>query len=216
MSSKDINRFNYDYHLTCAHQAINVALDASQAPILTTKFTEDSAVLLHMVSKIQPNIPVVWVDTGYNSRATLEFAKRLSNRLNLSLRRYQPQDHQIRIPPTMESPDHGDFVNTVKLEPFSRAMAELQPDAWISSIRRYQTQHRRSLSVFESGPSSLLKVSPLLDWSPESLLRYLDKHDLPYGPTCFDPTKGEPQRECGLHVDKALVDNLLSRIKVAS
>lgn len=212
MSDKDINGLNYDYHLACSLKAINDTLNASLAPILTTKFTEDSAVLLHMVSQIQFDIPVVWVDTGYNSRATLEFAKGLSAKLNLSLRRYQPRDHQIRIPPTLESPDHEDFVKSVKLEPFSRALADLQPDAWISSIRRYQTPHRRSLSVFEFGPSSLLKVSPLLDWSPEYLLRYLDAHDLPYGPTCFDPTKGEPQRECGLHLDKALVDNLPSRI----
>ncbi|MFK7995028.1 MAG: phosphoadenosine phosphosulfate reductase family protein [Granulosicoccus sp.] len=200
VSDKAIS-LNYNVQLAAAKEAIHTTLASCRNPILTTKFTEDSAVLLHLVTQICPQIPVLWIDTGYNTRATLAYSKQLCARLQLSLHTYHPDNHTIIIPPELNSPAHSEFVSEVKLEPFGRALSELRPDAWLSSIRRYQSPHRSTLSVFDVVKGSILKVSPLLEWPQQSMDRYLQENDLPSGPSCFDPTKGEPFRECGLHVD---------------
>ncbi len=203
MISESTKTLNYNYQLASAKEAIRITLSTSNSPVMTTKFTEDSSVLLHLVSQIQPNIPVIWIDTGYNTRATLAFAKDVQTALDLNLHTYQPIGHTITMPPTLDSQEHSDFVNEVKIAPFNRALSELNPDAWLSSIRRHQSEHRSTLSVFDSFNEQLLKVSPLLDWSSENVTRYRLDNDLPLGPACFDPTKGEPLRECGLHLDQA-------------
>lgn len=204
VKNKDIA---YRFQLAASKEAIRLALANSETPVVTTKFTEDSAVFLHLLSNINPDITVLWIDTGYNTRATLEFSKALSARLCLHLRTFHPQNHTIIIPPELDSPEHNEFVHQVKLEPFKRAMAHLKPDVWLSSIRRYQSAYRNTLSVFDQTADGLLKVSPLLDWSPETVQRYSDEYALPSGPTCYDPTKGEPFRECGLHLGYSNSEN---------
>ena len=103
------------------------------------------------------------------------------------------------MPPALEDADHAAFVEEVKLAPFRRALETLGADVWLSAIRRYQSAHRAGTSTFTTLGSGVLKVSPLLGWSEETVRRYAREHDLPTGPEVFDPTKGEPFRECGLH-----------------
>lgn len=168
--------------------------------MVTTKFGPESAVFLHLITRIHPEIPVIWVDTGFNSASTLAFADQLRARLKLSVRRYTPALDQARSLVMPDEDDYAGFVHAIKLEPFARALRELKADVWFSSIRRYQTEHRSTQSVFETRCDGLLKVSPMLDWTAEEVQRYLDEHDLPRGPVCFDPTKLDTRSECGLHV----------------
>ena len=168
---------------------------------MSTKFTENSAVFLHLACSIQPDLPVIWVDTGYNTRATVAFSRHVVDRLGLSLQVYRPDGHTIIMPPELDDPTHGVFTREVKLEPFKRALQDLQADAWLSSVERYQSVHRKILATFDAQSDGILKVSPLLDWTDDDVVRYRQDHDLPLGPLCFDPTKGESFRQCGLHHD---------------
>ena len=178
---------------------LNLASSISERPIVSTKFSPYTAVLLHMVSEFIPHARIVWVDTGYNTRATQTFAEQTAIKLGIELHVFRPEEHIMTVPPALDDPEHGRFVDEVKLRPFRRALASLSADAWISSVRRDQTAHRSALRPFEDGLPGVLKVSPLLDWSESDLQRYVQTHDLPVGPECYDPTKGEPMRECGLH-----------------
>ena len=103
------------------------------------------------------------------------------------------------MPPGLDEPEHAPFVETVKLEPFRRALETLGADAWLTSLRREGSAHRAALETFSNGAPGVVKVAPLLDWSEADVLRYASEHELPIGPDCYDPTKGEPMRECGLH-----------------
>ena len=203
MHSTATTSLNYNFQLAPAREAVRFALTNSCTPVLTTKFNEDSAVLLHLVSQIDAGVPVIWMDTGYNSTETIAFVSDISIRLKINLHIYQPENHTIRMPPSLDDPEHIEFVQQVKLEPFQRAFSTLQADVWLSSIRRYQSDYRGTLPVFDSLADGMLKVSPLLDWSTKSIARYRVENDLPLGPLCFDPTKGEPFRECGLHLERA-------------
>ena len=200
MVSDTREELNYRHQLATARHAIHVALENCHHPIVSTKFSEESAVFLHLVTQVKADIPIVWVDTGYNTRATREFAQQLQQSLKLNLKRFEPLDHTITFPPALDDPDHAEFTQEVKIEPFQRALRTLQADGWLSSIRRYQSAHRHSLPTFHTASNGVLKASPILEWTAETVSRYRQEHELPQGPACFDPTKGEAFRECGLHL----------------
>jgi phosphoadenosine phosphosulfate reductase len=181
-------------------ELIRWGLARAERPVTTTKFGPESAVLLHMLVQEMPEIPVIWVDTGYNTRATQQFAWKLTEQLNLNLQLYRPLDDRYEEVPALDDPYHAEFTQRVKLEPFQRAIGELQPDVWFSALRSEQTEHRAGLKPVEQSPRGYLKVQPLLGWTEEDMHEYLAAHGLPSEPDYFDPTKGESRRECGLHL----------------
>ncbi|ASJ74122.1 phosphoadenosine phosphosulfate reductase family protein [Granulosicoccus antarcticus] len=203
MASDDTVELNYRHQLAVARHAIQSTLAISCKPIVSTKFSEESAIFLHLVSQVQPGIAVIWVDTGYNTRATQSFASEITERLDINLHTFEPLDHTIIMPPALDDPEHAAFSREVKVEPFQRALKTLRADAWLSSIRRYQSTHRKSQPMFQTLSDGMLKTSPLLDWTAETMTRYRLENQLPLGAPCFDPTKGEAFRECGLHLDRS-------------
>ncbi|MEM7220202.1 MAG: phosphoadenosine phosphosulfate reductase family protein [Pseudomonadota bacterium] len=176
-----------------------------ERPMVTTSFGRHSAVLLDMVVRRLPNIPVVWVDHGFNTTETYRFARRLIERLDLNMQIYAPLESPAWITatlggvPDVGEPLHEDFTRRVKLEPFERALAELKPDAWLTGIRGEETALRGSLGRLSMDGRGLLKVAPLIAWRESDCDTYLARRDLPSEPNYFDPTKGLGNRECGLH-----------------
>lgn len=195
-----ITRLNRQHKLSASQQLIADALQLGQRPFVSTKFGPHSAVLLHLVTAAIPDIPVVWIDTGYNTRATQRFAALLQQRLQLDLHTFRPDQDTLDWPPALDDPAHTEFTRRVKLEPFARALESLRPDIWFSGLRREQTAYRAGLEHYDRTRSGLLKVNPLLDWNQADLEAYLSAHDLPSEPDYYDPTKGQPRRECGLHL----------------
>ncbi|MEM7209751.1 MAG: phosphoadenosine phosphosulfate reductase family protein [Pseudomonadota bacterium] len=185
-----------------SHSAlITQTLERAERPIVTTKFGPESAVLLHMLTQVAPDIPVVWVDTGHNTRSTHAFAAHLRERLALNLSIWQPRGKPIlEGVPSLDDPEHASFTQQVKLEPFQRALNTLRPDVWFSALRHEQTEHRAGLQAVHKSPKGYDKIYPLLDWTSTDINAYLRDHDLPSETNYFDPTKGEPKRECGLHL----------------
>lgn len=190
---------DYQAQITHASEIIVNALHEKERPVVSTKFGIDSSVFLHFINQHVPGIPVLWVDTGYNSRATLDFVDNLVDLLALNVCVYKPIDHTIKIPPTLDDVEHKTFTQEVKLEPFQRALRSQQADVWFSSIRRYQTTHRERSHALQRLSGGLLKVSPILDWTAEIVQQYREAYALPLGPDCYDPTKGVAFRECGIH-----------------
>ena len=190
--------------LTAPEDILDWAAPLASRPFLSTNFRPMSAALLHMVTRRLPDIPVVWVDTGYNTPATYRFAESLTKRLSLDLHVYTPTITAARraailggIPPVGHA-EHAAFTREVKLAPFERAIRELNPDVWFTGIRAEQNDYRRSLGAVSSGPGGSMKVAPVFHWTRLDLDDYLYRHDLPDNDDYFDPTKGEDARECGL------------------
>ena len=87
--------------------------------------------VLDTFSKKDPNIPVVWCDTGYNNYQTYEHAKKLIEDLQLNIQIYTPNSTRGFIDVTMglpafNDPKHEAFTELVKLEPFRRSVVLLQ------------------------------------------------------------------------------------------
>jgi phosphoadenosine phosphosulfate reductase len=174
--------------------------------ITTTNFGPFSAVLLHMVTRVKPDMPIVWMDSGYATPATYQYAEEITRRLNLNLHVYHPQRsraHREAVdgpPPGVVDPRLAAFAREVKLEPFERARADLGPRVWLTAVRRDQTDVRAGMSPVSETGDGLIKVAPVLGWSSKQMYEYLKRHDLPNNFDYYDPTKVEDRRECGLHV----------------
>jgi phosphoadenosine phosphosulfate reductase len=194
-----------DLRQASPQRIVDWALDSARRPIITTNFGPYSAVLLHMVTRACPQIPVIWADSGYNTRYTYLHAEQMIERLKLNIQVYNPLQSAARRNATMglpevDDPRHELFTEQVKLEPMRRAMAEAEPDVWLTGIRREQTEHRKSLDIVtQDKRGGLVKVAPVFHWSEAQMQAYLDEHDLPNETRYFDPTKVLDNRECGLH-----------------
>jgi phosphoadenosine phosphosulfate reductase len=167
--------------------------------VCSTKFGPHSLVFLHLINRISNSIPVIWVDTGYSRRETIEYAARVESLLGLNLHVFQSSNHVMRIPPELGDNDHYSFTKEVKLEPFKHALETLNATHWISSVRAYQTDYRQQLPTTMTLNNGLTKVHPMLTWTEGHMSSYLERYKLPLGPETFDPTKGDSVRECGLH-----------------
>ena len=164
--------------------------------MISTNFRPQEAVLLHKVTRLLPDITVLWVDHGYNTPDTYRFAEQLIAELELNVALYLPKRtaaHREAVSGGIPSIDdvaaHDAFTQEVKLEPFRRGLAELAPTVWFTALRREQTAFRAGMRHFELEANNLIKVSPLLDWDNAAMEAYLAAHNLPDERTYFDPTK---------------------------
>jgi len=183
-----------------------------QAPgraIVSTNFRPYEAVILHLATQVQPDLPVLWVDHGYNRPATYRHAEQLRSRLKLNIKAYLPKltaahydaVHGGMPEPTPENEERIKAFSTVmKLEPFQRGMRELAPAVWITALRKVQNPNRAGLDIVSQDANfGALKVSPVFHWSDAEMEAYLKANDLPNEWDYFDPAKADEKRECGLH-----------------
>jgi phosphoadenosine phosphosulfate reductase len=201
--------------------------------VLSTSFGIQSAVMLHLVTQVIPNIPVIWIDTGYLPGETYKFAEDLTEKLKLNLKVYQSPISSARMEALygklwekqdVEALNLYDRIR--KVEPMQRALQELNATAWLSGLRKDQTDHRKTLDrVGKQGDR--YKISPILDWNAKQIYQYLTAYDLPYHPffdlgyvTVGDWHSSRPltaddtnerdtrfqglKQECGLHLPETL------------
>tara|TARA_R110002051_G_scaffold325678_2_gene430125 strand:- start:42163 stop:42786 length:624 start_codon:yes stop_codon:yes gene_type:complete len=185
-------------------EIISWALQYAKNALITTNFRPYEVAILHAVSDVRHDIPVIWCDTGYNTPNTYAHADDLIERLQLNVKLYVPKQttaHRNAVMgiPSIEDPNHAIFTEQVKLEPFKRAMAEWKPDVWFTNLRQGQTALRDRLDILSVSHDGVLKVSPFYYWSDAQLDGYLKEHKLPNEHKYFDPTKVLENRECGLH-----------------
>jgi phosphoadenosine phosphosulfate reductase len=166
-------------------------------------------VILHLVTKVNADVPVLWIDHGTNLPETYRFAEKCRAQLTLNLKPYLPlmtaahwlalNGGQVPMPDEVERVES--FSRIMKLEPFERGMRELAPKVWITALRREQNPQRAAtLAPFMwDAKFNCLKVNPILDWTPVEMDAYLLEHALPNERTYYDPAKGDEKHECGLH-----------------
>ena len=183
--------------------------NAGGRAVVSTNFRPYEAVVLHLVTQAQPNIPVLWVDHGYNRPATYRHAEQLRTRLGLNIHAFLPRltaahydaVHGGMPEPTPENEERIKAFSTVmKLEPFQRGMRELAPTVWITALRKVQNPNRAGLDIVSAdGNFGSLKVSPVFPWSDAEMEAYLKQYYLPNEWDYIDPAKADEKRECGLH-----------------
>ena len=191
---------------------------------LVSSFGADSAVLLHMVSEVDPSTPVLFVDTVKLFPATLLYRDALVERLGLTdVRTQKPaqEDLSDKDPGGMLWMSDTDACCHIrKVVPLERALGGFS--AWISGRKRFQSSSRANIEHFEA-EGGRVKVNPLADWTAQQILDYARAKDLPPHPLvaqgypsigclpCTDKVapgedpragrwRGKDKTECGIHL----------------
>lgn len=204
MTKLDLDRLNADLGKDPA-TLLKWALGLQRRAVVSTSFGPFAAVTLHMATRLKPDIPVIWADTGYGTAETYRFAEAVIKQLNLQFHNYRPRRskaHREAVDgptPAVGDPRHAAFTNEVKIEPFERALKELKAEVWITGIRAEETEERAQMSPISIRKDGLIKVAPVLHWTSKQMNDYLKQHGLPNNFDYYDPTKGDDKRECGLH-----------------
>lgn len=197
------------------------------APRITfsTGFGAEGCVIIDLIARHQLPIEVCTLDTGLLFPETYELWKALEARYGLRIRAVTPEqsvDEQAREHgPALWERDPDRCCALRKVDPLKKALGGF--DAWVTAIRRDQTQARRSAKLFENDPTwQLVKVNPLAAWSNKNVWDHLLEHGVPYNPLhdrgytsigcapCTTPVaegedarsgrwRGRQKTECGLH-----------------
>ncbi len=208
MTAKQISAWNAELLPKTPLEIVTWAIEqASGRAIVSTNFRPYEAVVLHLCTQVQPNIPVLWSDHGYNRPATYHHAEKLKKLLNLNVQTYSPRMTAARyetlygpVPTPDDEPGLKQFSALMKLEPFQRGMRELAPTIWITALRKVQNPGRANLDIVSHDANfSTLKVSPVFYLTDADMEAYLQQHGLPNEWDYFDPAKADEKRECGLH-----------------
>lgn len=153
---------------------------------LVSSFGAESAVLLHLVSQIDPTIPVLFLETGKHFPETLAYRDELTERLGLNLVNLypDPEDLAQRDESGLRwSYDPDGCCELRKVRPLEKALARF--DASLTGRKSFQSATRAQLPRFEvdtTDAQGRLKINPLIDWSAEDIAAYIAQHDLPRHP----------------------------------
>lgn len=204
MTHLNLERLNKQLRHKTPEEIIDWALPLTEKRIVTTSFGVYSAVLLSTFFKKDPNIDVVWCDTGYNTPETYGHAISLINDYQLNVHAYVPLQSRAFIDstiglPEVTDPKHVEFTEIVKLEPFRRAIKEHGPKVWFTNIRVRQNEYRSSKDILSFSKDGILKISPFYYWTDADLDDYIEANNLPKNDSYFDVTKVLSNRECGIH-----------------
>ncbi len=162
---------------------------------LVSSFGAESVVLLHLVSIMDRNLPVLFIDTEMLFAETLAYQLELTDRLrltNVQTIKARREDIFLRDNESvlhLHDPDACCALR--KVEPLERALAPY--DAWITGRKRYQGATRADLDFFENEGDIRIKVNPLVHWATADLQEYIAENRLPRHPLV---AKGYPSIGC--------------------
>ncbi|MEO0342398.1 MAG: phosphoadenylyl-sulfate reductase [Pseudomonadota bacterium] len=219
-----LSRLNERFGTAPAETVLRGVMDRFEGKIaLVSSFGAEAAVLLHMVSMMDRNLPVLFLNTELLFPQTLLYQQALAERLRLS-------DIRIIVPNEATDPDRKlHFRDTQaccalrKIEPLNAALNGF--DAFLTGRKRFQTQARKDLELFEADQSDRLRINPLANWTTKQVTNYFAVFDLPRHPLTADgyPSIGcapcttrvtkdedaragrwrsEEREECGIHFNE--------------
>ncbi len=186
--------------------------------LVTSSFAATSAYFLHIISRIEPRQKIAFIDTGYHFPETLAYRQYLIDKLGLQVFDVRAEDwkHQFTVNDKTYQNDPDFCCSINKVEPLDAIKPSYK--IWMSSLMRWQTDHRAGLDIFEER-RGIIKFNPMIDVTREQRDAYIREHDLPFHPLvaqgyasigCTHCTvKGEgrsgrwqnkPKTECGLHL----------------
>ncbi|WP_422667330.1 phosphoadenylyl-sulfate reductase [Buchnera aphidicola] len=181
-------KFNILLENFSAEQRITWSLkNLPSVHIMSSSFGIQSAVLLHLIIKNKPNIPVILIDTGYLFPQTYHFIDTLSKKFKINLKIFRsdisPAWQEARYGKLWEQGINGInlFNNINKVEPMKRAFQELSVKTWFSGLRRVQSKSRNFLQYI-SIQNNIIKILPILDWSNYQVDEYILDNNLDHHP----------------------------------
>ncbi len=186
VSAYDLDALSAELEPRAALEIIQWAADEfGDGLALSSSFGADSAVMVHLATRVKPDIKVITVDTGFLFPETIRWRDELAVRLKLNLCIYRPviatETYLAQHGKVWRSnPDSCCAFN--KREPFNRAKRELGIKCWLTGIRREQSESRKCTTIAQRDNLGLMKLCPIARWTAKDVHTYLQENDLPYHP----------------------------------
>jgi phosphoadenosine phosphosulfate reductase len=162
-------------------------LDHAQRACVTSSFQAEDVVVLHMALQLRPDVPVLFLETGYHFPETLVYRDRIAAEWDLNLVNVEPeitvaeQESRFGIL-NQTAPDR--CCGLRKVEPLFRALGSYT--TWVTGLRREQSKTRANLQTHEffTLPTGqiLAKLSPLAEWTTRDVWQYAEQHSIPLLP----------------------------------
>ena len=161
-------------------QIVADTLASAQAPCITSSFQAEDVVVMHMLREIQPDIPVLFLDTFHHFAETLTYRDELAERWHLNLVNLRATEPSVGL---WQNDTHACCARH-KVGPLFAALEGY--DAWFTGLRREQSSTRANLAEIEEFrlPSGkpLAKISPLAGWTTKEVWAYATAHGIPLLP----------------------------------
>ncbi|MEJ6777277.1 MAG: phosphoadenylyl-sulfate reductase [Crocinitomicaceae bacterium] len=219
-SDEEIGALNDRYRKLSSEQRITELYKDFELDeiMLTSSFAATSALLLKLFSDINKKQLVYFIDTGFHFKETLIYKEYLTQLYDLNVENVQAENfkHEFTVKDETWKKDPNYCCTLNKVEPIS-ALKETHT-LWVSGLMSWQSDHRKSLDIFEQR-NGILKFYPLLDLTRDERENFIHDHHLPFHPLiskgylsigcshCTKPGKGRdgrwnnnPKTECGLHL----------------
>ncbi|MBU1253557.1 MAG: phosphoadenylyl-sulfate reductase [Alphaproteobacteria bacterium] len=188
-SEHDAIRLNRMFRGSDTQEMLRAVIEDGLIGDLATvsSFGAESAVLLHLLSQIDPGIPVLFLETGKHFPETLAYRDALVERLGLT--------NLVNLHPELDELEKRDenglrwsfdpdgCCEIRKVRPLAKALVGY--DATFTGRKAFQSSTRAQLPRFEidtSDAQGRLKINPLIDWNAERIAGWFAEHDLPRHP----------------------------------
>ena len=182
----EVDRITQELERLAPEQALETVLAANQSAqlCLTSSFQAEDMVVAHILKKRVPDVPVLFLDTGYHFPQTYEYRDRMTQQWSLNLVNVLPaqsvagQETAFGI---LYRSEPTRCCQLRKVEPLTRALEPF--DIWFTGLRREQSPTRKNLKKVELHrlPTGkvLWKVSLLADWTSERVWQYVSANEIP-------------------------------------
>lgn len=152
--------------------------------VVTNSFQAEDMVLLHIVQKTLPDVPVVFLDTGYHFAEVYEYRDRMATEWRMNLTSLLPeitvaeQESQFGI---LNQTEPGKCCGIRKVKPLFASLE--QYSLWFTGLRREQAKSRAALREVDDFTlptgTKVRKISPLTEWTAKDVWTYASRHNIP-------------------------------------
>ncbi len=184
-----VDRIAEELESLTPEQALESVLNANQSAhfCLTSSFQAEDMVVTHLLTNRIPDLPVLFLDTGYHFQQTYEYRDQMTRRWSLNLVNVLPTQTVVEQESAFGILYRSDPTQCCQLRKVEPLMRALEPfDVWFTGLRREQSPTRKNLKKVElhrlPTGKSLSKVSLLADWNWEQVWRYVNTNGIPYLP----------------------------------
>lgn len=170
-----------------AAELIRSVLEQDVRPCITCSFQANGIVLLDMIRKVLPRIPVLFIDTGYHFAETYAYRDRIASAWNLNLINVTPEmsvaEQESRFGKLYrDGPDY--CCEMRKVAPLAKALQDY--DVWFTGLRRGDSPSRANIPQLDEhrqpDGKRLLKVNPLALWTSKDVWAYLKANEIEHLP----------------------------------
>ncbi len=152
---------------------------------VSTSFGKDSMIIMHMAKQIKPDILMFTINTGYEFKETLDFIEKIVSDWNLNFEEFRPdiaiEEFEKKYQKDLFNVDPAKCCTILKVEPTKKALEGL--DAWITGLRRDETEFRKTIKVVEEfEETDIVKINPLANWTEKQVWDYIHENNVPYNP----------------------------------